>query len=151
MSIEDFIITVYCLVEKCLKEEFALNKLRQRGPSPGLSDGEMVTMEIVAEFLGIDTDKGAWEYFRDHWSSWFPRLGSRANFAKHAANLWVVKQRLQQGLAKQLGAFADDLHLADGFPILVCQFKRAYFSEIFRGEASYGYCASKDEKYYGFK
>ncbi len=24
-------------------------------------------MKIVAEFLGIDTDKGAWEYFNNHW------------------------------------------------------------------------------------
>ena len=29
-------------------------------------------MEIVAEFLGIDTDKGAWEYFTQHWRDWFP-------------------------------------------------------------------------------
>ena len=38
-------------------------KLRQRGFKPGLSDSEMITIEIVAEFLSIDTDKGAWEYF----------------------------------------------------------------------------------------
>jgi len=50
-------------------------------------------------------------------------LGSRANFAKHAAHLWQVKQRLQKELAQQLGAFIDELHLADGFPMTVCQFK----------------------------
>lgn len=33
----------------------------------------------------------------------------------------------------------------------VCHFKRAHFSRIFAGEASYGYCVSKDAKYYGFK
>jgi hypothetical protein len=151
MSLEDFIITVYCWVDEGLKNVLGTRRLRQRGFSPGLSDGEMITMEIVAEFLGIDTDKGAWEYFRDHWSNWFPGLGSRANFAKQAANLWSVKQQLQQELARELGAFSDKLHLSDGFPMLVCQFKRAYFSKVFKGEASYGYCASKDEKYYGFK
>ena len=66
-------------------------------------------MEIIAEFLGIDTDKGAWEYFCNHWRSWFPAIGSRANFAKHAANLWAIKQQMQKELAIQLGAFSDSL------------------------------------------
>ncbi|MCB1764805.1 MAG: hypothetical protein KDJ22_01905, partial [Candidatus Competibacteraceae bacterium] len=43
--------------------------------------------------LGLDTDVGIWKYFRRHWPSWFPRLGSRTTFAQQAANLWVVKQR----------------------------------------------------------
>jgi IS5 family transposase len=148
---EDFIIAVYCLVDEMLKNLLDKQKLRQRGFKPNLSDSEIITMEVVAEFLGIDTDKGAWEYFCNHWRDWFPKLGSRANFAKHAANLWNVTQRIQKELAKRLGAFSDLLHLSDGFPMPVCHFKRAYFSSIFSGEATYGYCASKGETYYGFK
>jgi Transposase DDE domain len=151
MSMEDFIIAVYCLVDETLKKLLGDQKLRQRGFKPNLSDSEMITMEVVAEFLGIDTDKGAWEYFRGHWHAWFPSLGSRSNFAKHAANLWNVTQHIQKELARQLGAFSDLLHLSDGFPMPVCHFKRAYFSRIFAGEAEYGYCASKGETYYGFK
>jgi hypothetical protein len=151
MSMEDFIIAVYCLVDETLRNLMKNQKLRKRGFKPSLSDSEMITMEVVAEFLGIDTDKGAWEYFCSHWRSWFPGLGSRANFAKHAANLWNVTQQIHKELAKQLGAFSDTLHLSDGFPMPVCHFKRAYFSNIFTGEADYGYCASKGEIYYGFK
>ncbi len=151
MSLENFIITVYCLVEEMLEKLCSEQKLRQRGFEPGLSDSEMITLETVAEFLGIDTDKGAWEYFSNHWRDWFPKLGSRANFAKQAANLWVIKQRMQKEIAKQLGAFSDTLHLADGFPMPACHLKRAHFSRLFTQEAAYGYCASKGEKYYGFK
>lgn len=151
MSLEDFIITVYCLVEGLTEKLCTRQKLRQRGFAPQLSDGEMITMEVVAEFLGIDTDKGAWEYFSNHWRAWFPKLGSRANFAKHAANLWNLKQRIQKELALELGAFSDKLHVCDGFPMPVCHFKRAYFSGLFAEEAAYGYCASKGEKYYGLK
>lgn len=151
MSLEDFIISTYCLVDETLKNLMGTLKLRQRGFEPSLSDSEMITMEIVAEFLGIDTDKGAWEYFYHHWHSWFPRLGSRANFAKQAANCWHIKQRIQKELAKQLGAFSDKLHFSDGFPMSVCHVKRAYSSRVFEGKAAYGYCASKGESYYGFK
>jgi IS5 family transposase len=41
--------------------------------------------------------------------------------------------------------------MVDGFPLSACKFARAYFSRIFKGEATYGYCASKKETYYGFK
>lgn len=149
---EDFIISVYCLVDDVLKKLLIDKKLRKRGFKPSLSDSEMIAMEIIAEFLSIDTDKGAWEYFCNHWKEWFPKIGSRANFAKHAANLWRMTQQVQKELAKKLGAFSDSLHLADGFPMPVCHFKRAYFSSVFAGEsAAYGYCASKEETYYGFK
>jgi hypothetical protein len=151
MPLENFIITVFCLVDGEFKKSVGETRLRKRGFDPNLSDSEVITMEIVAEFLGIDTDKGAWKYFSNHWRIWFPKLGSRANFAKHAANLWYSKQCIQKELAKQLGAFSDDLHMADGFPMPVCHFKRAYFSCILEEVASYGYCASKEEKYYGLK
>jgi hypothetical protein len=151
MSVEDFIIAVYCLVDDIMNELLRGKKLRQRGSNPSLTDSEMITMELVAEFQRIDTDKGAWEYFCNHWRDLFPNLGSRANFAKHAANLWCIKQRIQKALAVQMGAFTDTLHISDGFPVPVCHFRRANFSRVFEGEATYGYCASKAETYYGFK
>lgn len=151
MLVEDFIITVYCLVDDLFNKGQNGNKLRKRGFKPALSDSEMITMEVVAEFQGIDTDKGSWEYFRNHWRGLFPNIGSRSNFAKHSANLWVIKQSMQKELTKKLGATSDFIHMADGFPMPVCHFKRANYSQVFAGEASYGYCASKGETYYGFK
>jgi hypothetical protein len=87
MSIEDFFIHVFC----CVVDEYdpiVLNcPLRKRGYSPKLSDNEVITMEIVGEFLSRDTDKGIWRYFR-HWHRFFPAPGSCANFVKQASNLW---------------------------------------------------------------
>ncbi|MEY3289900.1 MAG: hypothetical protein RLZZ419_2142 [Pseudomonadota bacterium] len=107
-------------------------------------------MEIIGEFLGKDQDKGIWEYFRDHWHSWFPHFVSRANFAKHCANLWAIKKSIQEYLSKKLNGYSDSIHLADGFPMPVCRITRAQ-SQCFKGEAGYGYCAAKDEIYYGFE
>lgn len=61
------------------------------------------------------------------------------------------KQKIQKEISKSLGTFEDIIHIADGFPIPVCRMKRSGFSRIFRDEAGYSYCASKNEKYYGFK
>ena len=150
MSIEDFIITVFCLIDDECKKDAGL-KLRARGFEPKLTDSEVITMDVVGEFLGKDTDTGIWRYFKEHWLSWFPELGSRGNYAKQSANLWLIKQRIHASFATQSGALLDRLHMADGLPMPVCHFKRAGFSSIFDGIASYGYCASKGETYYGFK
>src|SRR4029078_9883453 len=75
----------------------------------------------------------------------------RSNFARQAANLHEIKRMLQECLAVTLGGVADFLHIIDGLPMPVCKFARAYFSEVFKGNAAYGYCATKKEPYYGFR
>ena len=151
MSEEDFIINVFCLVEDEYKKLLGSKTLRQRGFAPALTDSEVITMEAVAEFLGMDTDKGCWHFFRTHYFHFFPSLGSRANFVKQAANLFAVKLLLREAIALRLGVTSETLHYCDGFPMPVCHFRRANFSQVFKGEASFGFCASKKETYYGFK
>ena len=45
----------------------------------------------------------------------------------------------------------DDIRIIDSMPIPVCKFGRAYFSKLFKDIATYGYCASKKETYFGLK
>lgn len=47
MSLENFIITVYCLVAESMENLMQGKKLRQRGFLPKLTDAEVITMEIV--------------------------------------------------------------------------------------------------------
>ena len=108
-------------------------------------------MEIVGEFLKIDTDKGIWEYFRKHYLFLFPKLGSRINFVKQATNLWKIKQEILQRLSKNIGGYSDNIYITDGFPVPMCSFARAKQSKIFGEDASYGYCTIKKQTYYGFK
>lgn len=147
LDLPEFIIAVFCYVDESLKR---VGQLRQRGFEPQLNDSEAITMELVGEFLGIDTDKGIWEYFRRHWWSWFPQLPSRTTFTRQAANLWAVKTKLLRDLAGALGE-GEPIHVVDAFPIKVSSFKRSQRSRVFKGEAAYGYCASKKEIYYGFQ
>jgi hypothetical protein len=150
MPLEDFIIYVYCCVDDAIRQLFK-TPLRTRGFAPKLSDTEVITMEIVGEFMGKDSDKGIWRYFRHHWQTWFPNLGSRSNFVKQSANLWAVKEAIQQYLVQEMGALTDPVHLSDGFPMPVCTITRAFRNRCFAGDAAFGYCASKDEHYYGFE
>jgi hypothetical protein len=95
VGLSTFIVAVFCLVDDRLKTR---GSIRQRGPAPKLSDAEVLTIEIVGEFLGLDTDKASHLFFRRHYAEWFPALGEvhRTTFARQAANLWKVKEHLWQ-------------------------------------------------------
>ncbi|MEE3719403.1 hypothetical protein V2H45_21915 [Tumidithrix elongata RA019] len=93
---EYFIIAVFCKIDELLKEVTKTQSVRAKGFEPALSDSEVITMEIVAEYQGIDTDIGIWKYFRKHWQEWFPALKSRTTFVRQAANLWQYKAMRQE-------------------------------------------------------
>lgn len=149
MPLEDFIIAVFCCIESMLQEVIRSYPVRQRGFAPQLSDSEVLTMEIVGEFLGIDSEKHMWQYFRRHWFAWFPTLGSRSTFVRQAANLWYIKDLIQDKLATSLGAYLEQGHVIDGFPLPVCRLARAKRCRTFRDVSAKGYCAAKDEYYWG--
>ncbi len=149
MSIEEYIIVVYCWVSDNYKTITKGKSIRRAGFSPKLSDAEIITMELVGEFLRIDTDKGIWEYFLRHWHSWFPQLGSRSQFSKQASNLFGIKQELYTTMLESV--HFKGTHIVDGFPIPVCHQARASRCKRFSHSASKSYCASKKEYYYGFE
>lgn len=135
MDITTFIISVYCIVDDFLKGK----RLRQRGPKPTLSDSEVLTMEIVGEYLGIDTDSGIFRYFRRHYGDWFPTVKQihRTTFVRQAANLWHVKQQLWMRLSKMV-EHDPLISITDSFPIPVCRFARAYRCRILAGDTAFG-------------
>lgn len=99
MDMTTFMISVFCLIDDFL----AGWRSRARGPQPTLRDNEARTIEVVGEFLGIDTESTIFTHFRRHYADWFPGLRqiTHTSFTRQAANLWKVKQELwQEGRAK---------------------------------------------------
>ena len=93
VSLEEFIITVYCRIEEIYQEAIKGIKLRPRGATPALSDQEVLTMLVVGEYLGLGSDKKIWGYFCQHWNEWFPQIGCRTSFTRQNANLINVLNR----------------------------------------------------------
>jgi Transposase DDE domain len=148
MDITTFMITVYCFIDDWLKEQ----QVRQRGPQPTLSDSEVLTMEVVGEFLGMDEESRLYQYFRWHWSDWFPRLleVNRTTYTRQMANLWRVKEHLWQALLQQI-TYDPRLAFVDSFPVPVCRFARAYRCRKLRGLATFGHDEMAKQTYYGLR
>jgi hypothetical protein len=145
VDLNTFIVSVFCLVDDWLE---AQPPLRQRGPKTELSDPEVLTLEIVGEFLGIDTEKGIFEYFRRHYREWFPGLGGvhRTTFTRQCANLWKAKQLLWHHLLDEKILYDPAISIVDSFPVPVCRFARAYRCRRLREESAYGHDSSSGKK-----
>ena len=135
MDLNTFIIGVFCLTDDWLSSQ---KPIRKRGPAPKLSDSEVITMEIVAEFLGIDKEKAIHSYFRRHYPHYFPKMRevSRTTFTRQAANLWKVKENFWQHLlAEELllsGELEEPLMVIDSFPMAICKRSRSYRCKVMR-------------------
>lgn len=152
MDLDDFIITVFCVVDEMIPAALSGQRLRQHGPQPTLWDSEVITMEVVGEYLGLEQDSALFAYFRRHYAHFFPALRTlhRTTFIRQAANLWRLKERLWQ---QALGRVPHDatFGIIDSFPLPVCQFARAYRCRRFRGEAAFGKDTLARQTFYGMR
>ena len=151
MTPQDLLLVVFCLIDDEMKA-LGLGRLRGRGPAPTLADSEVVAVEVVGEFWGLDADRELFRHFRAYHAAEFPALArvGRTTFARQAANLWRVKQLIQRRLADRLTAGTWSW-LVDSLPIEACRFARATFCTRFAGVADYGYDHLVKRTFYGFR
>jgi hypothetical protein len=122
-------------------------RARSRGTEPLFTDAEVLTLQLWGEMEGLPSDAAIWRHAVDHWRMWFPHIGSEWNFTRRCANLRGLMDKI---LTLMFGP-TGDWNVFDGLPLPVCQLVRAIRDMRFRGEAAWGFCAAKDEHYYGFK
>ena len=155
MDLESFTIAVYGRIDELLDElqvDPDWRRVRTRGPAPVLADSEVLTLEVVGEFLGLDQDMAIYQYFRREHPDWFPALGHlhRTTFVRHAANLWVVKEQVWRRLLDRV-RYDPTLSFVDSVPMPVCRFGRAYRCARFRGQAAFGRDPGSKATFYGFR
>ena len=152
MDLDDFIIAVFCVVDEAIPRALNGQRLRERGPQPVLADSEVITMEVVGEYLGLEQDSALFAYFRRHYAHFFPALRTlhRTTFVRQAANLWRLKERLWQAVVERV-PHDPTFAIIDSFPLPACQFARAYRCRRFRGEAAFGKDTLVRQTFYGLR
>lgn len=153
MNLDELIIAWFCLIDDLLPLAVGNERLRTAGPEPTLADSEVVTMEVIGMYLGLNQDTKLFAYFQRHWSHFFPGLARlhRTTFIRQATNLWKVKERLWCLIRDEQLPYDPTVAIVDSFPLPVCQFARAYRCRRFRGEASYGKDTLSRQTFYGFR
>jgi len=144
-----FLVRVYCLIDDWLATQ---PRLRSRGRAPALSDSEVMTIEVVGEFWGIDTDSGLYSHFRRYYGDWFPALTrlSRTTVTRQMANLRWVKERLWHHLVQQVEQ-DPQVNVVDSFPVPVCRLGRAYRCRRLREWSAWGYDDGVRQHFFGMR
>ena len=152
MDLETFIVTVFVHVDDGYRAWLGGRRLRRRGPEPYLHDSEVLTMELVGEFLGLDQDSAIVTYFRRHHQALFPGIARihRTTFVRQASNLWGVKEALWDRVVAQI-PHDRELSLIDSVPVPVCRLGHAARCRRFHGEAAFGRDTSSHCFYYGLR
>jgi hypothetical protein len=127
---------------------------RRPGPRSAFSDSEVITVTLVAELLGLDTEAGFLADLARHHRALFPSLTERSRFNRRRRRSTEATHRIRAALmARVLGRLEPeeaDLGVIDSRPAPVVGFQHARGRHRWYGEASYGRVAAKRETIYGF-
>lgn len=146
MNLDEMIIAAFCEIDDAMNEllcRLPKGRLRSRGPQPRLHDSEVLTMEVIGAYLGLECDHAIYRFFTRHYAHFFPVLAKvhRTTFTRQAANLSHCKEHLWQRWLLDT-PHESEFGLLDSLPLPMCRFARATFCRRFRFEDVQGLCAT---------
>ena len=151
---EEMFIAVYCCVDTWYRLLFGSQEsLRlSHNHSPAFTDAEVITIALMGELKGEDSQHGWYRHVKKNWYALFPRLCDRTRYGRRLRKLHFRIALIHQHLCFLLGADCERYRIVDSLPIELTRLVRlSSSSEPFGQIASVGHCASKKQSYYGFK
>src|ERR671937_768015 len=107
LDLDTFLVAVYCVVDDLYRAELAGTKPTRPGHRPELSDSEVLTLALLAQWQQGRSERAFLRYAQHHWRHYFPRLLSQSAFNRRTRDLGGVLARLgplvSQHTARVLG------------------------------------------------
>jgi hypothetical protein len=148
---EAFLITIFVIIDDLCNAICPQYLKSKKGTKPTFSDSEVITFAIAQSCYAYASENKFYKFFNNNFKHLFPNLVDRTQINRRIKNLQFVIEWIRNQFLKMLGLTGSEDRVVDSTPIQVMHFKRAHYTPLFKGEADYGYCASKNETYYGFK
>ncbi|WP_058485035.1 IS982 family transposase [Defluviitalea phaphyphila] len=151
-NLKDFFTVSFVIIDDIYQEIIPDNIRNRKNINLAiLSDSEIITIALVGELLTIDSENAWFKFVKKNFKDLFPKLCDRSRFNRTRKNLSSVIDEVRKQLTNFFKSNQPNYRIIDSMPIPVCKFGRAHFHKTFKTHASYGYCPSKKETYYGFK
>ena len=150
LDLDTFLVALYTIVDDLYMEHCAKHKPTRRGRRPRLSDSEVLTLAICAQWSGT-SERGFIRYATERWRRYFPDLLSQSAFNRRSRDLSGVLSHLIGVVAQQLGAYAAPYEVLDCVPVPLMRRCRGRRRRLFGAEASIGKGGSDRDWYYGCK
>jgi hypothetical protein len=121
------------------------------GPQPMFSNSEMLTLLLAMDYLPYPGEQQFLGFIRANHLNLFPQLLEQSQFNRRARCLDGLLEALRRFWVQQMGYHFERILLMDTKPVPVVGYKRSKHHSDFVGSATYGYCASRKMKYFGYK
>jgi hypothetical protein len=121
------------------------------GRKAEFSDSEVITLMIAEEYIPYPGETQFLGYIRANHLKLFPKLLDQSQFNRRARDLRHMVEAMRRDWLMELGVEQTKTYLIDTKPIPVMGYKRSKSHSDFRGSADYGYCASRQLHYFGYK
>jgi hypothetical protein len=147
---DDFCVWMYVVVDDLWRSIAPL--CRRPGPTPVCSDSELITMALVGECRGWDTETELIAQWQEH-RELFPVVPERSRFNRRRRNLMLAINALRQVVLRVLDVAQDRQCVLDSLPVPVVAFHLATSASPDWGTrgATYGRVSSKKLWLYGYK
>src|SRR5579863_8956995 len=90
IDVNTFLTTVYYVVDELYQAQYAALKPVRRGAAPQMSDSEVLSVVILAQWQQNRSEAAFLRYARAHWRGYFPRLLTQSAFNRRARDLLGV-------------------------------------------------------------
>ena len=150
MDLDSFLVSLYVLVDDWWQEHHP-SSARKPGRPPLLSDPEVITLAILAQWPRFRSERDFWRFAWAHLRSYFPSLCSQSQLNRRIRALEPEMRELQLALARELACPSAVYRVMDTTLVPAIVRVRASRKGLFCGQATFGRSASKTEWVYGFK
>jgi len=158
IRMHNFIAKFRNILEICKK--FAGNQVNERGNVPRrgvvptFSDLEVVALSITAEAFSVDSENYLFNRLNKECPGAIPNLITRRQFNQRRKLTSQLGENIRKTIASSIDG-GEDVFSIDSKPVRVCQNARANRCAMGRGDIdrapAWGYCASQNMHYYGYK
>jgi hypothetical protein len=150
VDLETLLVALYVLVVEWWEE----NRPKARhGPGRplSLSDAEVLTLAVLAQWPHFRSERDFWSFADAHLRPYFPNLLSHSQLNRRVRALEPELRALQHRLSVALADGSEVYHVLDTTLIPAIVRVRACRKGLFAGQATFGRSVSKTEWVYGFK
>lgn len=151
ISIDTLLTIIYVMVDDWYQEKGHTYLTSKVGRKPRFSDSEVMTLMIAEDYIPYPGETQYLGYIRANHGELFPDLLDQSQFNRRARGLRYMVEALRWDWLMALGIDQNQTYLIDTKPLPVVGYKRSKSRSYFRGSADFGFCASRNLNYFGYK